>query len=238
MKKVVISLGGSILVPSLDTHRVQEWASALRTLAEQYSLFCICGGGGEARRYISVGRDLGCDEATADELGIMVTRVNAFLLVSALGDAAYPLIPATYREAKEAALHNRIVVMGGVTPGQTTDAVSAILAEEVSADLLVNMTVVDGIYSADPKKDPSAERFTTMTPKALIDIIMKERMGAGSNMIVDLVAAKVIERSGIPFIVMDGRNPDDIITALSTGTFSGTLVSDHPETAIPLSAKK
>lgn len=234
MKKVVISLGGSVLVPTLDSHLLGEWAATLRELAQHYSVFCVCGGGGEARRYISVCRGLGLDDGTADELGIMVTRINAFLLLSALGDAAYPTVPATYREAKEAALHQRVVVMGGVAPGQTTDAVSAVLAEEVSADLLVNATAIDAIYSADPKKDPAAERYSRITPANLIDIIMKERMGAGSNMIVDLLAAKIVERSNIPFIVMDGKNPALVKDAIIAGRFDGTVVSDQQENVLPL----
>jgi len=201
---------------------------------KDYQLFCVCGGGGEARRYISVCRDIGVDEATSDELGIMVTRINAFLLISALGDSAYPTVATSYREAKEAALHGRIVVMGGVTPGQTTDAVSAVLAEEVGADLLINATAVDAIYSADPRKDTLAERYSLITPSDLINIIMKERMGAGSNMIVDLVAAKIVERSAIPFAVMDGRKPEDIISALRKGIFNGTLVAEQSRAILPL----
>jgi uridylate kinase len=234
MKKVVISVGGSVLVPTLESNNLSAWVAVLREIQQDYSVFCVCGGGGEARRYISVCRSLGIDEGTADELGIMVTRINASLLIAALGDAAYPTVPATYREAKQAALLERIVVMGGVTPGQTTDAVSAVLAEEVSADLLVNATAVDAIYSADPRKDASAERYSMITPADLIQIIMKERMGAGSNMIVDLVAAKIVERSGIPFIVMDGRKPGDILTALKEGTFNGTLVAEKPDSVLPL----
>jgi uridylate kinase len=234
MKKVVISVGGSVLVPTLESHHLSEWVSALRDIKQDYSVFCVCGGGGEARRYISVCRSLGIDEGTADELGIMVTRINAFLLISALGDLAYPSVVTSYREAKEAALHGKIVVMGGVTPGQTTDAVSAVLAEEVRADLLVNATAVDAIYSADPRKDATAERYSTITPADLIRIIMKERMGAGSNMIVDLVAAKIVERSRIPFAVMDGRKPEDIVLALRSGIFNGTLVAEQSEQIFPL----
>jgi len=124
--------------------------------------------------------------------------------------------------------------MGGVAPGQTTDAVSAVLAEEVSADLLVNATAIDAIYSADPKKDPAAERYSRITPANLIDIIMKERMGAGSNMIVDLLAAKIVERSNIPFIVMDGKNPALVKDAIIAGRFDGTVVSDQQRNVLPL----
>ncbi|HJJ55031.1 MAG TPA: UMP kinase, partial [Methanocorpusculum sp.] len=131
-----------------------------------------------------------------------------------------------YIEAKEFAVSGKIVVMGGITPGQTTDAVAAVLAEETRADLLLDLTAVDGIYTADPKKDPNATKFATMTPTDLITLIMKEKMNAGSNVIIDMVAAKVTERSGIPMLVLDGRDPKIMEDALLSGTFNGTIVGE------------
>ncbi len=227
MTRVVISVGGSVLVPTLDTHCLMEWADALKNLVKHgHQVFAVVGGGGEARRYISVCRDIGLDEATSDEFGILITRINARLLISALGDCAYPRVAESYLEAKEFALTGKIVVMGGVTPGQTTDAVAACLAEEMHAALMVNMTAIDGIYSADPKKDPAAIKYDTLSPQGLIDLIMKEKLCAGSNMVIDLVAAKITERSGIPLVVIDGRDPALIGKALIDGEFNGTIVGE------------
>ena len=93
--------------------------------------------------------------------------------------------------------------------------------------MMVNMTAVDGIYSADPKKDPSAKKFDIMSPQELIDLIMKEKMNAGSNMVIDLVAAKVTERSGIPLVVIDGRDTTLLEKALIDGEFNGTVVGNE-----------
>jgi uridylate kinase len=194
----------------------------------------VVGGGGEARRFIGAARTLGVDEATLDELGILVTRMNARLLVAVLGDAAYPRVPETYAAAKECGVAGRVVVMGGVAPGQTTDAVAAVLAEEVGADLLINATSVPGIFTADPKKDPTATRYETMTPAELLALVSRERMGAGSNTVIDLVAAKIVERSGIPMVVLDGREPDGIRAAVLDGTFEGTVVAHEACRPLPL----
>ncbi len=227
MTRVVISVGGSILVPSLDAHRLKEWAEALINLTNAgIQIFAVVGGGGEARRYIEACRDIGLDEASSDEIGIQVTRINAALLIGALKEYAYPVVAESYREAKTAAVSGKIVVMGGVTPGQTTDAVAAVLAEEVGASMMINMTATDGIYTADPKKDASAKRHDILSPQGLIDLIMKEKMCAGSNMVIDLVAAKITERSGIPLVVIDGRDPALIEKALLKGEFAGTIVGD------------
>ena len=227
MKRVVAAVGGSVLVPSLEEHRLKEWADTLIRLSEKgIQVFVVVGGGGEARRYISACRDIALDEASSDEIGIMVTRINAALLIGALKEYAYPRAAESYLQAKEFAVSGKIVVMGGVTPGQTTDAVGAVLAEETNSSMMLDLTAVDGIYTADPKHDPDAKKFDTMTPAELISLIMKEKMNAGSNMIIDLVAAKVTERSGVPLVVIDGRDPKILEDALLDGKFSGTVVGD------------
>ena len=234
MKRIVISLGGSVLVPSLESHRVAEYAAVLKAIASRAEVYVVVGGGGEARRYIAAARKMGISEAYCDDLGIQVTRLNASLLIGALGDAAAPVIPEDYRAALALKSPGKILVMGGVTPAQTTDAVAAVLSEFVGADVMVNATAVDGIYSADPKKDPSATRYARLSPGELIDIILREPMAAGSNTVIDAVAARVVQRSGIPLIVLDGRDPENFKAAVLTGTYTGTLVSESGKDPLPL----
>jgi uridylate kinase len=224
MKRIVISLGGSVLVPSLEKNRIGEYATILAELGKEHRVFVVVGGGGEARRYIGVARSLGIDEATADELGIQVTRLNATLLAGALAHAAYPNIAESYRDAARFGESGKIVVMGGVIPGQTTDAVAALLAEKVRADLLINWTSVDGIYSRDPKRHPDAVRHSRITPGELQAIIQGDRLEAGSNTVFDTLAAKIVGRSGIPLVVLDGRRPADPRKAIRAK--KGTLVSE------------
>jgi len=225
MKKIVFSIGGSVLVPSLESNNIKKYSSALQEIAKRYQIFVVVGGGGEARRYINAARELGIDEATSDELGIMITRTNASLLMWALSDSAYPCIAKNYSEVKQFAESKKIVLMGGVTPAQTTDAVSAVLAESLGAHLLINATSVDGIYSADPKTDNNAKKYDYLTPDELLSIIKDDRMVAGANNIIDLVAAKVVQRSRVPMLVLDGRNIEIISNALLNGTITGTVVS-------------
>jgi uridylate kinase len=234
MKKVVISLGGSILIPTLEEHTVKEYVPVLKKIAEQHRLFIVVGGGGEARRYISILRDLGIDEGTSDEVGILVTRLNAAILIAALGDDAYPKVAESHAEAKKFAESGKIVVMGGITPGQTTDAVAAVLAERVGAAVFINLTSVDGIYSADPKKDKNATRFDAITPKKLLEIVSGTALGAGSNNVLDIVAARIVERSNIPLVVLDGRNPENLLQAILKGKFRGTVVSAVKKNPLPV----
>src|SRR5512136_1282151 len=234
MKTVVISLGGSILIPSLEKNKIREYVPVLGEIAEGHRLFVVVGGGGEARRYISVARTLGIDEGTSDEIGILITRLNANLLIAALGERAYPKVADNHAEAKKFAESGKIVVMGGITPGQTTDAVAAVLAERVGASVFINVTSIDGIYSADPKKDKKAKRFDSMTPKKLLEIVGGSALGAGSNNVLDIVAARVVERSNIPLVVLDGRDPKNLADAILKGKYRGTVVSSAKKKPLPL----
>jgi uridylate kinase len=235
MKKVVISLGGSILMPTLEKNTLREYVPVLRKIAQEHRLFVVVGGGGEARRYIGIVRDLGIDEGTADEIGILITRLNATMLIAALGDDAYPKVAESHADARKFAESGKIVVMGGITPGQTTDAVAAVLAERVGAAVFINATSVDGIYTADPKKDKNATRFDAITPRQLLEIVGGTALGAGSNNVLDIVAARVVERSNIPLVVLDGRDPKNLQNAILKGKFIGTVVSaDAKKKPLPL----
>jgi uridylate kinase len=114
--------------------------------------------------------------------------------------------------------------MGGVMPGQTTDAVAAALAEYVDADLLVYATSVDGVFSADPDGDPDAEQYDRLTGTELVDLVAPMSRGAGASAPVDLLAAKLIERSKMRTIVLDGTDPNAVADAVLRGDHSGTDV--------------
>jgi uridylate kinase len=234
MKKVVISLGGSILIPSLEDHTIKDYVPVLRKIAKKCRLYVVVGGGGEARRYIGIMRELGIDEGTSDEIGILITRLNATMLIAALGEDAYPKAAESHAEAKKFAETGKIVVMGGITPGQTTDAVAAVLAERVGAAVFINATSVDGIYSSDPKKDPDATRFDSLTPGKLLEIVGSTALGAGSNNVLDIVAARVVERSNIPLVVLDGRDPKNLLNAVLRGKYLGTVVSSGKKNPLPV----
>jgi len=234
MKTVVISLGGSILIPELAKNRIPAYLPVLQEIAAQHRLFVVVGGGGGARDYIAVARKLGIDEGTADEIGILVTRLNATLLIAALGDAAYPKVAESHSEAKKFGESKKIVVMGGITPGQTTDAVAAVLAERVQADVFVNVTSVDGIYDKDPNRYPGARHHPTLTPQKLLAIVGQGGLGAGSHNVLDIIAARVVERSHIPLVVLDGTRPKNLADVLLRGKGECSIVSSTKKKVIPL----
>jgi uridylate kinase len=212
---IVYSLGGSILAEQ-DTEGLRRYADELKKLAKEHRIYVVVGGGKYARTYIEKARALGASEAFCDLIGINIAKVNAILLMAALGEDA-AMLPNDYFEAAQQSAPGKVVVMGGVALGQTTDAVSALLAELVRANRLVIATNVDGIYTADPKVDPLAKKYDSMTPKELVQIAMVTEMKAGSKSAIDPLAAKIIERSSIPTVVVNGKD----IANLKKGALGG-----------------
>ena len=133
MQPVVVSIGGSILVPKAsDVDSVIDIAALLDDMSEKRKLYVVVGGGRYARTYIGFGRNLGAEERHLDRVGIEFTRLNADLLRLALADRNLPeRIPKTVKGAHALGKNHDLVVMGGTVPGHTTDHVSALLAREV-----------------------------------------------------------------------------------------------------------
>lgn len=220
----VISLGGSVLAADLDPDRIGDHGAVLAELAGDHRIGVVTGGGPTAREYIESARTLGASETDLDDIGVAVTRLNARLLIAAVGDPAHPTVPATIERAREIHRSGDLPVMGGTVAGHTTDAVAASLAEAVDADRLVLGTSVDGVYSGDPAADPAVERFDRIAADALVDLIAEIDLAAGSNAPVDLLAAKLIQRSGIETVVCDGSTPETVRAAVEGEDHGGTVV--------------
>jgi len=222
--KVVVSIGGSVLAPDLDADRVARFASVVEDLDEAgHDLGVVVGGGEVAREYIETGRTLGANEIELDQLGIAVTRLNARLFITAFDDRAAPAPPNDYETGREAMRRGDIPILGGTLAGQTTDAVSAAFAEYVDADLLIYATSVAGVFDADPSEDGEATQFESLSAGELVDVIADIEMRAGSKAPVDLLAAKLIQRSGLHAIVLDGTDPQRVADAVA-GEHDGTEI--------------
>ena len=221
--RIVAAIGGSILLQDYNAERFKEYAKLLKEQSEEHEIFVVVGGGKPAREYIGVVRDLGAGEAKCDDIGIEVTRVNAKLLLLALGDAAYQRVPHNFQEALEFASSGKIIVMGGTEPAHSTDAVSAILAEYVHADKLINLTSVDGMYTKDPNKFDDAELVSEITASDLLEFLSGKDMKAGTYEFFDTTAVQMIKRSNIETVIANGNKPENLIKAIA-GDEIGTKV--------------
>jgi uridylate kinase len=219
-KKIVIKLSGSIFSQDTNHDSIKNYAQMLIDISNNVQPIVIAGGGKIARHYIDLARSLGSDEANLDIIGIEVSRLNAKLLISALGDQAYSQVPKNLEEVAIAVASGKIVIAGGLHPGQSTNATSALIAEASKASGFVNSTNVDGIYDSDPNVNPNARLFKEITVNECIEILRAERTMAGTYDLMDIIALKVIERSKIPTRVIrsDVSNIRDAIDGKDIGT--------------------
>jgi uridylate kinase len=198
-RRVVVKLSGSIFDLDDCIERIRGYADLFKELVNNNTqAVVVAGGGKEARRYIDAARIFGADESSLDELGLEVSRLNARLLIYAMGNSAYPYVPRDLQEVSIAVESNKVVVTGGLHPGQSTNATSALIAERIKASMFINSTDVDGIYTADPRINRDAKLIKRISVKELLMMLMNEKFNAGTYELMDIVALKVIERSKIP----------------------------------------
>jgi uridylate kinase len=228
--RAVLKIGGSLLYDKdgkILVDRVRDYATAIKSLVKSgQSLVIVVGGGIPARVFISAARELGASEAQCDWLGIKLARNNAELLCAALGNIAYPKIVETLDELEVAVKIEKVVLMGGLIPGQSTNAVAAVAAETVRAKMLFNATNVDGVYDRDPKKS-GATRYDTITIGELKEVLSDSGTKAGEYKLFDPVAIRVVERSKIPTIIFDGRDPENLTKVFSDSTIGTVIVHEE-----------
>jgi uridylate kinase len=222
MEKIVVSIGGSVILSEdADISFFNELKILLKKLSKNFKIYLIVGGGKTARTYIKLGRKLNFEEEFLDEIGIDVTRANAKLLTNIIGISNRD-IPPTTDEAKS--IDKPIVVMGGTTPGHSTDMVGAELAEKTNASKFIIATNVNGVYDKDPNKYSDAKQIKETSIDKLIEEHGTEWSAAGKNVVIDGPALQIIKRAKIPTFVLNGKRLDQLEKAITNQQFNGTVI--------------
>ena len=208
---------------------LEQYAKDIKTVVEQGVEVAIVIGGGNIFRGLS-GASKGMDRVQGDYMGMLATLINSMALQAELekqgmktellgGLAIEPICKEmSRRRAIEAMQEGRVVIIGGGTgnPFFTTDTASTLRAIEIKADVILKGTRVDGVYTADPEKDPTATKYDRLT--------FQEALGKKLK-IMDLTAFALCEENNLPIYVFDMNQPGNL-TALLRGEKVGTLV--HP----------
>jgi len=222
--KIVFSLGGSVLAPDVvDEDFAREVSAFMLEMSKRNQIGIVVGGGAPARRRIREVREKGASEAECDYEGILATRDNAKALVKALGTKANRRIPESVHDAVEL-FGNKILVMGGTEPSHSTDAVAALMAEWVKADLLVNASNVDCVYDKDPRRFPQAKPLKSIRIDGLIKLLDGQSVAAGQYPLMDPTSLKLIKRSKIRTVILNGRNLCNMEDAIESRPFEGTAI--------------
>src|SRR5260370_28383041 len=146
-----VKLGGALFRREANLAGIKDMGKVLgKFVKDGNQLVLVAGGGENARTYIGAARKLGAEESTCDLLGIQITRANAELLRLAMGSIASSKIPTMLSDLPHCVGCAKAVVMGGLQPGQSTNAVAALAAEITRAESLVHGTAVDRVYTDAP----------------------------------------------------------------------------------------
>ncbi|NPB01736.1 MAG: UMP kinase [Methanopyri archaeon] len=220
--RVTVALGGSV-VNVEEPDRIEKTAEVLkRAVSSGLELAVVVGGGPVARRYINVARNLGAPESYLDVLGIEVTRLNARLLLAAMG-VRDPRVPEDPFEAAALVEREGLAVCGGTHPGHTTDAVAAMIADVLGSPLVV-VTNVDGVYDRHPEEE-GAVKLDELDPESLEELAFQAELEAGGSFVIDPLAAKLIRRAGLTTHVVSWEEFVELgVKDVVDGKHDGTVI--------------
>ena len=222
--RIVLRIGGSVFASPINPELVRKYATLLEELVKRgHSIAVVVGGGVLAREFITLAKSLGLREEKQDEVAISVSRLYAQLFLDMIGKRGCDAVPRAIDEALDCLREDKIVVMGGLKPGMTTDTVAAMIAEGWKADLLVKASDQEGIYDKDPRKHSDAVKLAHLRFEDLPRVCAKDKHVAGIHQIIDPEAVKVLKRSRTKIVVVNGFKPENVLRA-AEGKKVGTLV--------------
>ncbi len=230
--RVLLKLSGEVFKDSdgcISPEAFADFARRLKAARDSGTEIAIVIGGGNIFRGMT-GAELGTDRVVGDTIGMLATIINSMALSAACGNIGLEstVLSATHmpkicemytvERAERHLAEGRIVILGGGTgnPFFTTDSAAALRAAELGADALLKATKVDGIYSADPVKDPTAELFS--------DISCEEALRRDLR-VMDASAFSLCRENKIPIVVFNFFN-ESALTDVLDGKRAGTMVRD------------
>jgi uridylate kinase len=233
-RRIVLKISGEALKEkgssdSVSPQIVQKVAASIAEVRKMGIEVAVVVGGGNIWRGLAASHR-GMNRATADYMGMLATVINGMALMSALEDLGHPTRvqtaiqmnnvaePFIVRKAIRHLENGRVVIFvaGTGNPFFSTDTTAALRANEIGAEVILKATKVDGIYDSDPKKNPSAVRFDTLTYSEAISRRLE---------VMDSTAFSLCMDNAMPIIVFDMSDPENIIRAVR-GEKVGTLVID------------
>ena len=222
--RIVLRIGGSVVASPLNPALIGEYSDLLKGLKSLgHEVAVVVGGGTLAREFIKAGKALGLEEAAQDDVAISVSRIYAQLFLKKLAKAGCGAVPIMVEDAAKFLREGKIVVMGGLRPGMTTDTVAALVAEQIDADLLVKATDQDGVYDKDPKKYADAVKLDHLGFDELSGVFVENKHKAGIHQIIDPEAVKILSRRKVRVIIVNGFKPKNILGAIK-GQLVGTVI--------------
>jgi len=223
----VISLGGSIVAPKdVDVDFVKKFVNLIRSFIEantdRHFIFVV-GGGAPARHYQNAYREISDNikDDEADWIGIKATWLNAQLVKAVMSEWCNQDVVTNPLEVSP--LTGRVLIAAGWKPGFSTDYDAVLLAERFGARLVINLSNIEKVFTADPKVDPNAQPIDKITWADFRAMVGDEWI-PGKNVPFDPVASRHAEKIGIKVICAGGRNLENLGKILRGEEFFGTEI--------------
>lgn len=232
-KRVLLKLSGEALMGEnghgIDPQRIKQYAEQVHQMAEAGVEIALVIGGGNIFRGLQAS-EVGIERTSGDYMGMLATVINGIALQNAIElQGSYTRLisaidmericePYIRRRAVRHLEKGRVLIFvaGTGNPYFTTDSAAALRATEIDAEIILKGTRVDGIYTADPEKDPAAIKFETISFEEVIQKKLK---------VMDTTAFTLCQENNVPIIIFDMNKPGNLKKVLEGETNVGTLVS-------------
>jgi uridylate kinase len=223
-KHIIISLGGSLIVPDeIDVGFLKSFVSLITEYTEKGFRFVIITGGGRvSRTYTQTAKEIGNPTSEdLDWIGIATTRLNAELVRVLFGNYAHTQI--TFNPEILPSTDKPVIVGGGWKPGNSSDLAAVTSAVATGAQKIVNLSNIDYVYTADPRHNPDATKIEKSSWADFRALLPKD-WDPGLNSPFDPVAAEKAEALGLEVVIMNGRNIENLKKYFDGEVFAGTII--------------
>jgi len=224
-KEVVISLGGSLIIPDeVDVSLLEEFKRILEKHKKNYRFVVVCGGGSVARKYINALRKIGRSDFLQSNVGIAVTRLNARFMAYFFGKDANKGIPHNIKDVLNMLKRDDIVFCGALryAPNQTSDSVAAKIAKHLNT-FFINLTNVPGLYTKNPKEFKDARFIPEISWHDFYKRANAIKYKPGQHFVLDQNASEIIMNNKITTYIL-GDNLKHLDNLLSGKKFTGTKI--------------
>lgn len=225
METIIISLGGSLIIPdNLDVDFLKAFKDLILSHVAKGKKFVIIAGGGKlCRRYNDAAKEVATpSNEDLDWLGISTLRVNAELLRVMFSQYAHKEVVINLTQPFS--FDKPIVVGSAFRPGWSSDWNAVEAAKMVEAKKVINLSNTDYVYDSDPKINPNAKKIERISWKDYRALIPKE-WNPGLNTPFDPIASKNAEEGNIEVMIMNGKPIDNLANYLNGDQFLGTVIS-------------
>ncbi len=221
---IIISLGGSLIIPdNIDVDFLKDFKNLILSHIEKGKNFVIITGGGKiCRKYQAVAKEISDpSDQDLDWIGIAALRLNAQLLRVIFREYTHPKIIKNPMEHID--LDMPIVVGSANEPGHSTDWDAVMIAKNVGAKKVINLSNTDYVYDSDPKINPDAKKIENISWADYRKLIPKE-WNPGLNSPFDPMASEVAEKENMEVVIMNGKPIDNLAKYLDGEKFFGTVI--------------